>query len=298
MADISATFDTPVAQRISNDLHFISGYCVFSSTSYTTGGESLSTIAAKFRTLLNVTFEPADGYLWEYDLANDKVKGYSSTGGGTSGAGASHNHAFTGTAISAEALNVYDLDAAAATGVAVYLHTKDGRTGWFEFVSPTNADGTGTVSNGGNGYFIFDSDAAATDGVAIYIDEDAATVDERVMAVCQGGEDIYVPVAGSNQALKVKYNADPGTPGVAVYFDEDGANTYERLMFVSPTDTDGTGALDDTYYGLPGVPAGANAAEATHTHTISAESGDEIANATSLTISRVAFVAVGLKTHG
>ncbi len=145
---------------------------------------------------------------------------------------------------------VKDLDAAAAIGVAVYLHTKDGRNGWFEFVSPTNTDGNGTLSNGGAGYFVFDSDAAATDGVAIYFDEDAAAVDGRLMCISPSGQDIYVPVAGSGQLIRIAHSATANVAGVNVYFDEDRANTYERLMFVSPTNANGVGATDDGVHGV------------------------------------------------
>ena len=43
----------------------------------------------------------------------------------------------------AEDVTVTDDDSAATTGVAVQIHTKGGRTAWFEFVSPPEGEGTG-----------------------------------------------------------------------------------------------------------------------------------------------------------
>lgn len=143
-----------------------------------------------------------------------------------------------------EAVNVYDLDAAASTGVAVYMHSTNGVDAWLEFVSPTNADGQGTLADGGSSYFIFDSDAAATDGLAIYFDEDATNVNERFLIVSPSGRDLKVKIDGETE-LTLKHDASAASNGVQVYFDEDGTNSYERLMFVSPTDADGTGKTGD-----------------------------------------------------
>lgn len=133
-----------------------------------------------------------------------------------------------------------DDDNAATAGVAVYVHVDEvleqgTALAHLEFVSPTNADGTGTLSNGGATYFIQDDDLAATGGVALYIDEDA-TLGSRLLA--NTGRDCFVMV-GDGEFIKITHNATPGTPGVQVYFDEDAANAYERLLFVSPTNANG-----------------------------------------------------------
>ncbi len=189
---------------------------------------------------------------------------------GTVGAGTSHNHAFTGTAITPQAINVTHDAAANVTGVAVYLHTKDGSHGWLEFVSPTNADGTVRLNATGDYVLVFDSDTAATDGVAIYFDEDAATADARLLAVTPlASVDVLVPTSAGNM-IRIAYNADPDTPGNQVYLDEDAANNYARLLFISPTTTSGTANTDDTIRGWTPVCAGANAAENAHTHALDA----------------------------
>jgi len=138
-------------------------------------------------------------------------------------------------------IEITDLDAAASTGVAVYVHLDEvmeqgGYKGHLEFVSPTNTDGSGTVSSGGASFKIQDDDAAATGGLALYIDEDG-TAGARFLA--NTVHTVYIELS-NGEFLKVTPNADPGTPGVQVYFDEDATNSYERLMFVSPTDTDGS----------------------------------------------------------
>lgn len=144
----------------------------------------------------------------------------------------------------AEDIDIVDADAAASNGVAVYAHTLDGINANLQFVSPTNADGTGTLSNGGSTYFIFDADGAATDGVQVYFDEDGTNADERLLIVSPSGQDLFLELADQKQ-IRLKHDASAATNGVAIYFDEDATNSYERLEFVSPTDTDGTGATDD-----------------------------------------------------
>lgn len=145
--------------------------------------------------------------------------------------------------ITQENINVTDDDSAATNGVALYIHTNNGVDAWFEFVSPTNADGTGTLNNGGSTYFIFDSDTAATDGVALYFDEDATNANERFLIVSPSGQDMFVTLENGKK-IKLVHDASAATNGVQVYFDEDGANSYERLLFVSPTNANGTGQTE------------------------------------------------------
>lgn len=207
-------------------------------SSYVTGGETLTAANFGLDRFERFTKEDSEGYTYDFDIA---------TGGAT--ATVKVYYTDVDGAITAEDIKLTDSNTAETDGVAVYLHTKDGQTGWLEFVSPTDADGTGTLVSGGNSFFIFDSDAAATDGVAVYFDEDATIVDERLMAVNPSNQDVYVPVGGG-QYIKIKDNDTAATDGVGVYFDEDGTNAYDRLLYISPTNTDGTGATDDQYLNL------------------------------------------------
>lgn len=150
-----------------------------------------------------------------------------------------------------EAIKITDSDTAASAGVAVYVHSKDGVNAWLEFVSPTNADGAGTLASGGSIFFVFDADGAATDGVALYFDEDATIASERLMIVSPSAQDLRVELE-NGKVITIKHNADAATDGVAVYLDEDAANSYDRLLFVSPTNADGVGDTDNDVVDISG----------------------------------------------
>lgn len=167
----------------------------------------------------------SDGLVYKYDRANGTIKLYYSAAVSQSGA----------------TITLTDDDSAASNGVAVYVHLDEvmeqgGYLGHLEFVSPTDADATLTLSNGGGTLKIQDDDNAATGGLALYFDEDG-TAGSRLIA--NTTHTVYI-MASNGELVKITHNADPGTPGVQVYCDEDAANSYERLLFVSPTDADGS----------------------------------------------------------
>lgn len=194
-------------------------------SNYPDGGEAITGASLGLELELDlITFQDNGTYGGRHDAANGKAIVLHKPEGGQS-------------------VNVEDDDNAATAGVALYVHVDETLEqgtplAHLEFVSPTNADGTGTIASGGATYYVQDDDAAATGGVALYFDEDAANPDERFLA--NTGRDCYVMLS-NGELLKVKHNATPGTPGVQVYFDEDAANSYQRMRFVSPTNTDGTG---------------------------------------------------------
>lgn len=208
-------------------------------TSYATGGETITAADFGLAYFQEITIEDSQGYTFDAVVA---------TGGATAKILAYDSAIIN--AITTEAITVTDSNTAETDGVQVYVHTKDGKTAWLEFVSPTNADATGTLSSGGSDYFIFDADGAATDGVALYFDEDATVVDERLMCVSPSNQNLYVAVAGTNNYIKIKDNDTAATDGVGVFCDENATNTYGRLLFVSPTNTDGSGSTDDQYVPL------------------------------------------------
>ena len=154
-------------------------------------------------------------------------------------------------ALITEAIKITDADGAETAGADVYVHTKDGVNAWLEFVSPTDADGTGALASGGSTYFVFDSDAAATDGVALYFDEDATNANERLMVVSPSGQDLRVELE-NGKVITIKHNADAASDGVTLHLDEDAANSYDRLLFVSPTDADGVGDTDNDVVDISG----------------------------------------------
>lgn len=195
--------------------------------------------------------------------------------------------AFTGTAPTGVTINVTDADGAAAAGVALYVHVDEvieqgSVLAHLEFVSPTNADGTGTVSSGGATYYVQDDDNAATGGVALYFDEDA-TAGSRFMA--NTGRDCYVMLSNGD-FLKVTHVADPAAVGVQVYFDEDAANAHQRALFVSPTNANGSDVAPGTFSLRERTPAGTVAA-------LSAASLAEVASTTNLSTYSVFVTAIG-----
>jgi len=191
--------------------------------SYPAGGESFTPAMVGLSEFECVTVQNKGGYLLEFDATNQKIKAYQSVPD-----------------ITAETVAITDADGAAAAGVAIYAHTYDGVTAHLQFVSPTNANGTCTLNEGGSTLFLRDADGAAG-GVQVYFDE----AWNELQVVSPTGADLLLPLANGT-LLPLYHNADAASEGVAVYFDEDATNAYERLLFVSPTDLDGTTETETT----------------------------------------------------
>lgn len=219
---LTVTNKNPSKAPVSPGAQKFSAIDVDYDSSYLTGGESLTAANFGLQRLDLVVATPKSGFLFEYDYTNATLL--------------ARDKPWSNTPIAFK-----DADGAAAAGVSVYVHVDEvleqgTQLAHLEFVSPTNADGTGTTISGGQTYYIQDDDNAATGGFALYYDEDA-TLGSRLLA--NTGRDCWV-IIGGGRAIKVTHNATPATPGVLVYFDEDAANSYDRLQFVSPTDTNGT----------------------------------------------------------
>ena len=126
---------------------------------------------------------------------------------------------------------VKDSDTAATEGVALYVVVDDPnwsgtyQLGHFEFVSPTNANGTCTIANGADTLTLFDDDAAATNGVAVR----AVAAGAGLEATTAAAKDILVPTS-TGKYIHVNHATTGSTP--ELYFDEDAANTYERIRGV------------------------------------------------------------------
>ena len=265
----------PQPQRLSRDLSAAIGEFT-TAGAYATGGWAFD-MSARITIPKSVIVENSGGYVFDYDFDNEKLLCY------TPGVKAA---TFTGTAVTASTLLVSDSDDAASHGVALYLHTKDGVTGWFEFVSPTNADGYLTIGDGKAKVMVFDSNDAATDGFAVTIDEDA-TDGSRLLAICPTLTTIFVPVVGGGGMIPITYAADPTSAGVAIYFDEDGTETFERLEFVSPTNADATNANSVVFRSQSGVAAGTASGG-------TAGAADERTEVTTV-VTGVKFTVIGIK---
>lgn len=126
---------------------------------------------------------------------------------------------------------ITDSDNAATEGVAVYVVVDDPnwnatyQLGHFEFVSPTDANGSCTIANGADTLTIYDDDAAASNGVVTRIVAAGAGWEATTAA----SKDILVPTS-TGKYIHVNHATTGSTP--QVYFDEDQANTYERLRAV------------------------------------------------------------------
>ena len=137
---------------------------------------------------------------------------------------------------------IKDSDTAATDGVIVYVVVDDPswsatyQLGHFEFVSPTNANGTCTIGNGAATLNLFDDDAAASNGVAVR----AVAAGAGLEATTGASKDIIV-VTSSGKYVHVNHATTGSTP--TVYFDEDAANTYERLQAVVVDNADEPYAL-------------------------------------------------------
>ena len=121
-----------------------------------------------------------------------------------------------------DTIKITDLDAAAATGVALYLHMDElgeNDFGHLEAVTAGNADSIFTTSSG-SVIKVEDDDAAASGGVAVYFDEDGAD-GAKLLAVTPTGKDAFI-MDTAGRAIRIKYSAAPQTPGVLLYFDDDG----------------------------------------------------------------------------
>lgn len=217
-----------MALTIANVVQGVSGnkrtatFDITFDSSYAFGGESIDKTLLGFASEIStLSIDNKDGYKFEFDKTNSKV--------------VVNDKPFAETKVV-----LTDDDSAASKGVALYLHVDEtfeqgANTGHIEFVSPTNADGTGTAYSGGPTYYIQDDDAAATGGTQIYFDEDA-TLGSRLVANI--ARTTYVEIGGGRR-IRVTKDASASSNGVAVYFDEDATNSYARLLFVSPTNASG-----------------------------------------------------------
>ena len=125
---IAVTKDFPCSKRIGRNLRSLSGSIAFGS-SYPTGGELATAITRYFRSCSQIICEQGGGFLFVFDKVNKKIKvlhptkaitpagtnadesahthtentAASYTQNATTGAGSAHGHAFTGTAVAAQA---------------------------------------------------------------------------------------------------------------------------------------------------------------------------------------------------
>lgn len=151
-----------------------------------------------------------------------------------------------------DTVTVKDLDAAASTGVAIFVVPEsDGVHAHLESIGAHTADYLVAL---GSGAFVNVKYAAAPGGVALYFDEDGVNADERLLAVNALAHDLFITTT-TGKMIRVKYSATAASLGVAVYGDDDAVIVAERLLFVSPTNADGTLKTDDQMSAVHSVAA-------------------------------------------
>jgi len=265
------------------------------SASYSTNGEVITAAQVGLTkiTAVRITEQPA-GYTIEWDQTNLKFKAYwagavaahthavAIDGGatstenahthaialdsGNSAAGSSHNHAFTGTAISADTFTVAH-DATPESAV-VYVSTKDFVFGYLNSdCSDDNVSDYATMA-GGAKIPVWDNNGTP-DAVsfAVYFDHDAADASKRLLINNTiTASDILVRLTNGT-VIRLTHDAGAAATGVALYFNDNGVDKTLNLNCIVPSAANITNnSIDTTVKGVAGICAGANTAEATHTH--------------------------------
>lgn len=127
-------------------------------------------------------------------------------------------------------VTIDDSDNAATDGVKVYVvldqEEQDFWYGHLEFVSPTNANASITVKNGGSAMTVYDSDDAATNGTELRCQPAGAGLESTMI----GSKPCLIATATNYLYIYNVASATADSP--AIYIDEDASNTYERLQAV------------------------------------------------------------------
>lgn len=144
-----------------------------------------------------------------------------------------------------------DDDLAATTGVALYVVIDepdligDGyNVGHFEFVSPTNADGSARLKTGTDAFVpVRDNDNAATRGKTISAKAAGAGLEALMLGSSPTLIPIYTDTTWITKTGKYVYISNPASitaGGALLYFDEDATNNYEKIMGVIVDNADET----------------------------------------------------------
>lgn len=269
---ITYDFPRPVRTERGNRsaVAMISGTIAFDS-SYPTGGEALTDLAAKFKTLLRVVCEQNTGYLFEFDKTNTKLKVYLSSGTPvvSNAAETTHTHGVL-------------LDAGTSDTEAAHTH----------------AAGAITVAGGALGLAspAFSGTGWATTG------QDVTTTDNQTMTLneCAGMWFVPTGLASGVPCIILSNTAVTGAPAVLTCQGvptPTNAGTY-KIVKTLTTATGAATAAGSAHSHGPGTLADtASAAGSSHTHTATptAEPGDEASDTTDLSgLTAVSFYAVGL----
>lgn len=206
--------------------------------SYPIGGEALTPAQFGFDNDIDLILpSSADGYKFEWDDANRKLKAFRNALG-----------------LGSKTIALTDDDNAATTGVALYVHIDEvieqGTVlGHLECNCAGAADSIFRPYSGGPAFNVQHDANAATGGTALFFDEnDTAGLRLSTDLDKYTGTDTSPAVliaADDGSYLRIVDQDNPGGEAgtVQVYFDDDAANAHARLLFVSPTNVSGSDRL-------------------------------------------------------
>lgn len=250
------------------------------SDSYATGGDALTVLATYFSGVgalktLAILNQPS-GYILEY--VSNKVKAYLPSGSptlsgeaththevildtGASGAGDSHNHAFTGSALATHQHDAITAGTPAGTNATSTVNPRyqaDSYSAGKPTIALThNADPPTNLN--ASALYIVESDGEATQNVG------------RLESTNNGNADILgetangtVGVVAASCRFFVNDNDSPS--GVQIYINE---GSSDQLEFVSPTDTDAWIIMP--FEGAAGAPPGYAVAVKVHDNDAAAD---------------------------
>jgi len=250
---------------------------------YTEGGEDFDPTEYFPRGLLGIFFETKDGYMFEYDAENQKVKVLSGVGanqaasaGTPAGTVASDGW---GAGVSGKAGQVVTA-AESPGGNAVYVkYTADGRPYLCSNLNTAKEDVFITVDDGVVLRIVYD-DSAETGGAEVKFDETEDAAHLRLNATLPTGAGAFIATTDPNQMLYVVHDAEPA--GESLYYDD--AEDGDGLCADIENDSGwGLSALEYKFTG---------SALAAHSHGAGNNVG-EVAVGTELDIDGVRFIAWG-----
>lgn len=285
-----AAFTYTIGERSSlGNLIAVPVKAIWSSSTYTTGGEPITAAALGLNVIKSVAIEDSAGYTFDAVVSTGTsptapagyrflLKSYVASGGasgagsahshavlldtGSSAAGSAHSHTFTGTAITADTFTVAH-DATPET-TPLYVATQDGLRGYFNSdCSGDNVSDYFSTAGGAKGY-VYDNNGSNV-GFAVYFNV-AASAGQRLC--CNNtitATDLYVPLSNGT-IVKVLHDASAATYRQC-YFDDNGADhtlylNCNQVGAANITDN----AISTAYKAHGDVAAGTNANESAHTH--------------------------------
>jgi hypothetical protein len=260
----------------------LTGTVSFSGT-YPDGGEGFDPAEYFPRGLLGIFFETKDGYMFEYDAENQKVKVLTGVGANqTASAGTPAGTVVSdgwGAGVSGEAGQAVTA-AATPGGNKVYIkYTADGRPYLCSNLNTAQADVFITVDDGVVLRIVHDA-SAATGGAEVKFDENEDAVHLRLSATLPTGAGAFIATTDPNQMLYVAHAGQPA--GESLHYDDaqDGNGLCANIS-------------DDSGWGLATMKYKfTGSALAAHSHGAGNDVG-EVADNTVLDINDVRFIAWG-----